>query len=151
MNNNKLKIIIAVIVIVIVLGVLFYWPRIGKKSVATDVPCLVPNVPLQQHIHPVLKINVDGKPQTVPANVGLGGNCERAVHTHDTAGTIHVEAQDSTEYTLGDFFSVWGEPVRKLGYNLEVKLDGQVYDSLKSQPEDIKFVDKQEIEMNYTK
>jgi hypothetical protein len=30
------------------------------------------------------------------------------MHTHDSTGVIHMEAPHPFEYTLGDFFSVWG-------------------------------------------
>src|SRR3989338_2181630 len=108
MANNKW--IWITIIVIIVLGILFYIPRMGKKTVATDVPCLTPNLPLLQHTHPHLVITIDGAAQKIPANIGLAA-CERALHTHDDSGTLHVEAQDKREYTLGDFFSVWGEPL----------------------------------------
>ena len=145
MTNNKSKIIIGVVVLLLILGALFYWPRLGKKKIVTDVPCLAPGIPLQQHIHPELKIVVGDKPQPMPANVGLTGGCERALHTHDDTGIIHVESQDSREYTLGDFFSVWGEPLQRLGYRLEVKVDGQVSGELGN----LKFKDKQKVELVY--
>jgi hypothetical protein len=30
------------------------------------------------------------------------------MHTHDSSGIIHMEAPHPFNYTLGDFFSVWG-------------------------------------------
>lgn len=131
---------------IIILGILFYIPRIGKKTIATDVPCLVTNIPLQQHIHPILKITVDGKAEAIPANIGLN-SCERAIHTHDDAGTLHVEAQDNSEYTLGDFFTVWGKQIDKPGYTVTITIDGKPNTEIKN----LKLKDKQEIILIYAK
>ncbi len=132
--------------IAIVLGILFYIPRIGKKTVATDVPCLIPNMPLLQHIHPILKIVVDGAQEAVPANIGLV-SCERALHTHDESGTLHIEAQDKRGYTLGDFFGVWGKTIKRSGYAVTMTIDNAPNTEL----EKLLLKDKQEIVLTYTK
>lgn len=129
-----------------VLGILFYIPRIGKKAISTDVPCLIANTPLLQHIHPALKIIIDGTQKPIPANIGLA-SCERALHTHDDTGTFHVEAQDKREYTLGDFFSVWGEQIEKSGYALAMTVDGRQSTALGK----LLLKEKQEIILTYTK
>jgi hypothetical protein len=62
------------------------------------------------HIHALLHVYVNGKPVTVPANIGLyrtKGICS-SIHTHDTSGVIHMEAARRYPFTLGDFFIVWG-------------------------------------------
>jgi hypothetical protein len=33
------------------------------------------------------------------------------LHTHDTSGIIHIEAAVTRHFTLGEFFSVWGQPL----------------------------------------
>lgn len=134
---------------ILVLGGLFAYPRFKNSSpgsVSSDVPCLVPNVPLVQHIHPHLTIIVDNTEETIPANLGLGA-CEKALHTHDATGQLHVEAQDSREYTLGDFFSVWGKSVLRDGYSLEVTSDDQPVQN----PELLQLKDEQHTMMKYTK
>lgn len=131
---------------IIILGILFYIPRIRKQTIATDVPCLIANVPIKQHIHPVLKITIDGKAEAIPANIGLA-SCERALHTHDDTGTLHVEAQDSREYTVGDFFTVWGKQIDKPGYTLIMTVDGKPNTELRT----LKLKDKQEIILEYRK
>lgn len=61
------------------------------------------------HHHVRLFIYVDGKPVTVPANIGLSAQAASPLHTHDTSGTVHVESADATfEPVLGQFFDVWG-------------------------------------------
>jgi hypothetical protein len=63
-----------------------------------------------QHYHAHLDILVDGKPATVPGNIGIDtSNGQLAeVHTHDTTGVIHVEAPDKDHrYVLGQVFAEW--------------------------------------------
>jgi hypothetical protein len=66
-----------------------------------------------------LDIYVDGKPVTIPQGIGIppGYKADAGttstdfisiLHTHDTSGTVHVEAPSSVSYTLGEFFDVWG-------------------------------------------
>lgn len=118
----------------------------NNGGVGTNVPCLVPNLPLTQHIHPHLQILVDDVQEFIPINAGLTG-CERALHTHDDTGEIHVESQDTRQYTLGDFMGVWNKPFNRDGYNLETTVDGQ----LVQDPAGILFKDGQHIVMNYKK
>ena len=62
------------------------------------------------HLHPVLRIRVDGNKVPVPANVGIdpGTQFLSPIHTHDATGTIHVESPEVRDFTLGEFFDVWG-------------------------------------------
>jgi hypothetical protein len=62
------------------------------------------------HIHALLHVYVNGKPVTVPANIGLyrAKGIFSSIHTHDTSGVIHMEAARRYPFTLGDFFIVWG-------------------------------------------
>ena len=132
---------------VLALLALFIYPRLGQKSYNGSVPCLVPDLPLALHIHPHLTIFVDGIQQTVPTDIGLNGSCERALHTHDTSGTLHVEAQAVRDYVLDDFLDVWGETIQKDGYNLEMKVDGAPSQEFGN----LLLKDKQEIILTYTK
>jgi len=73
------------------------------------------------HIHPHLDILIGGNRITIPANIGISPNTWKnhtidtygmtgmaPLHTHDTSGTIHVESNTVRNYTLGQFFDVWG-------------------------------------------
>ena len=68
------------------------------------------------HIHMLLQVYVDGNPVPVPQDIGInavGGTSQQFItvlHTHDTTGIIHVESPTQTNYTLGEFFNVWGVP-----------------------------------------
>lgn len=59
------------------------------------------------HIHPDLRIVINGEAQEISANVGISGNCMRPLHTHDGTGKLHVEFPRPHDFTLGDFFSIW--------------------------------------------
>ena len=73
---------------------------------------------------------IDGQSATIPANIGIdsslwqdhsldqyssmpdmpdGMSGMAPLHTHDTSGRIHVESRVSREYTLGEFFRIWGQ------------------------------------------
>jgi hypothetical protein len=62
------------------------------------------------HIHAMLHIYVNGLLRPLPANIGLdpAKGIESSMHTHDSTGIIHMEAPHPFNYTLGDFFAVWG-------------------------------------------
>lgn len=62
------------------------------------------------HIHAILRIYINGLLRPLPANIGLdpARGVESSLHTHDSTGIIHMEAPHPFNYTLGDFFAVWG-------------------------------------------
>lgn len=84
----------------------------------TDVPALVASAGLDlgpmgtaEHYHPKLRIIIDGKDVPIPANIGVDPTtgAMSAVHTHETDGTIHIEADTVGEtFTLGQLFTQWG-------------------------------------------
>jgi hypothetical protein len=62
------------------------------------------------HIHQHIDIYVDGQPVTVPADIGINVDQQylSPIHTHDSTGIIHVESPTQRDFTLGEFFDVWG-------------------------------------------
>jgi hypothetical protein len=120
------------------------------------VPCINPALPIpaQYHIHPVLKIIADGKPIPVPKNIGIAFRCEKAVHTHDETGTIHVEPNVYVPFSLGDFFDVWEKPFNR-DQILDFKRDGNheivmtVDGSASEEFEKLMLKDKQQIVIEY--
>ena len=62
---------------------------------------------LALHIHPNLKIIIDGRNETIPANIGLTQNVMKPIHTHDASGKLHIEGLCVRNFTLRDFFSIW--------------------------------------------
>ena len=62
------------------------------------------------HIHQHLDIFVNGKPVAVPVGVGVNESSGfiSDIHIHDNTGIIHVEAPVIQDFTLGQFFDIWG-------------------------------------------
>jgi hypothetical protein len=62
------------------------------------------------HIHSWLHVYVDGKAVTVPVDIGLDQSTGTfsPLHTHDTSGIIHMEADRTYPFTIGQVFAVWG-------------------------------------------
>jgi hypothetical protein len=77
------------------------------------------------HIHPHLEIIKAGKEKRVPSQIGIkpslwhdheydkymGDMGAAAVHTHDSSGILHVESSVTMNYTLGDFYKIWGQSI----------------------------------------
>jgi hypothetical protein len=74
---------------------------------------------LKYHIHAHLDVIVDGKPVTVPPQIGFAydirgkPNALSSLHTHQPDGVIHVEAPKQADYTLGQFFKEWQVPLSR--------------------------------------
>lgn len=88
------------------------------------------------HVHPQLTIFSRGQPVAVPQAVGTGTTgCLYWMHTHDSSGTIHVEAPSSNlTPTLGQFLDLArytnGEsvlPARKPGEPTRVYVNRKPY------------------------
>ena len=78
----------------------------------------------QFHIHPLLSIIADGKNIEIPANVGVTSACLHPLHTHDATGRIHVESPEKRDFSLADFFAVWGKAFSK-DQILDMKADSE--------------------------
>lgn len=61
------------------------------------------------HIHPEIKIMINGVEQNIPEDIGVNAIGMTAIHTHEGGGLIHVEAPIQKDFTIGDFFAVWGK------------------------------------------
>jgi hypothetical protein len=64
-----------------------------------------------EHYHPRLRVIVKGSEVGVPANIGVdpATGAMSALHTHESDGTIHIEADRAGEvFTLGQLFVEWG-------------------------------------------
>lgn len=62
------------------------------------------------HIHSHLDIFINGKPFTIPAQIGIvPAKCFYWLHTHDESGVIHIESPVNRNYTLGQFFDIWNQ------------------------------------------
>lgn len=90
------------------------------------------------HIHPHLTILDHGKPVAIPEDVGrpLAGQCLYWLHTHTPDGIIHVESPALREFTLGEFFDIWDQPLKRTdvagakprpGETVKVYVDGEPF------------------------
>ncbi|MDE2030721.1 MAG: hypothetical protein KGI58_00450 [Patescibacteria group bacterium] len=62
------------------------------------------------HIHQHLDVYIDGKSVPVPAGIGVNpmAGFISPIHTHDGSGVIHIESPKVQDFTLGQFFDIWG-------------------------------------------
>jgi hypothetical protein len=61
------------------------------------------------HSHPNLIITINGANFALPPTPGTFDNgCPQPIHTHDATGTLHIETDQGRDYTLGDWFLLWG-------------------------------------------
>lgn len=84
---------------------------------------------VEYHIHQHVTIFVNGQQKRIPAGVGITGEpweqqidggrflnntakgCVYWLHSHADDGIIHVESPSKRQFTLGDFFDVWNQPL----------------------------------------
>lgn len=78
---------------------------------------------VKYHIHVHLSLYVNGAQIAIPPGIGIvkpwqvigqyvqDGRLVYWLHTHDATGIIHVESPSQQEFTLGQFFQVWGQPL----------------------------------------
>lgn len=141
----------------------------GKTSRELSLMC-EPQEHEVMKIYPHLIINIDGQLQLIPANIGIKSlevetasreqamfqsSCLHFLHTRDATGTLHVESPIQADYTLSDFFAVWGKI-----FNKDQILDSKVDDkhTLKmlvngqesTQFENLILRDNDQIEIIYT-
>ncbi|MEY9862388.1 hypothetical protein ABH935_008033 [Catenulispora sp. GAS73] len=101
------------------------------------------------HVHSHLTLYINGMEQWVPAGVGVTrpvvldptrpdpsiteAHSFYWLHTHDESGVIHEEAPTPHDFTLGQFFDLWGQPLdrHEVGPaqgDVTVWVDGKSYD-----------------------
>ena len=131
-------------VFLVILVALVIWYRASSSSSGPNGQPVVginceANEQLATHYHAHLDIIWKGQPVKVPANTGIQPTCLYWMHTHDDSGVIHIEApqkEANRQFTLGDFFKVWGQPLSSSqvstikvgsGDQLKVWVDGQPY------------------------
>lgn len=109
------------------------------------------------HIHQHLDIFVNGKTVAVPAGIGIqeAQGFISPIHVHDETGIIHVESPVVADFTLGQFFDIWGVRFTATcigGYcaddthSLRVYVNGELS---KGDPRDIVLASHQEIVIAY--
>lgn len=125
-----------------------------------------PMVPGGYHVHAHLTLYVDGMEMWVPAGVGVlrpvvldpdhpdpvitAAKGYYWLHTHDESGVIHAEAPQKHDFTLGQFFDIWGQPLSRHEVGpakgaVTVSVDGKRYDG---DPRKVKIGDHVQIQLN---
>ena len=113
-NKTKTTIAVTIIIAFVLLG----WGNIaaifsGRNTTGQTTRELAMSCTLdmytQFHIHPHLTITVNGMQEKISANTGISLGCMHPIHTHDETGTIHIESPEQRDFTLSDFFAVWGK------------------------------------------
>jgi hypothetical protein len=68
---------------------------------------------LDVHYHAHLDVVVRGVRVTVPPSVGIDvrRSLISPLHTHDASGIVHIESAEDIPFTLGQFFTEWGQPL----------------------------------------
>lgn len=109
------------------------------------------------HTHQHLDIFVNGKPIDVPAEIGVNESAGfiSPVHTHEHNAIIHVESPIVRDFTLGQFFDIWGVKFTDQCVGsycvvgdkvLKVFVNGKLTEG---NPRDIKLERRQEIVITY--
>ncbi|MEI6511152.1 MAG: hypothetical protein WCO25_03865 [Candidatus Uhrbacteria bacterium] len=99
------------------------------------------------HIHPFLTVFVNDVRVPILPGVGIEeGKCMHPIHTHDATGKIHVESPKPANFTLGDFFLVWGKKFDELGTLEKMTVNGT--DS--TEGENLILIDHDKIVLRYT-
>lgn len=108
-KRKYMKIIIPVIIAVVAAGIagaILYQPPPTAMAI-NGVECNR-SEQLNYHVHSGLSVFVDGVEQQVPSNIGIpSSSCLYWLHTHSADGTVHVEAPETKEFTLGQFLDIW--------------------------------------------
>ncbi|HET9946914.1 MAG TPA: hypothetical protein VFQ63_02530 [Patescibacteria group bacterium] len=72
------------------------------------VACIDATQPLKQNFTFRLAIQIKGENISIPSHIGYdNGKCLRSLYTNDATGEVYVNANDSTQFTLGNFFQTW--------------------------------------------
>lgn len=102
------------------------------------------------HSHSLLSIYRDGVRLALPESIGLRG-CTYEVHTHDRSGVVHIEPSVTRTFTLGQFFSVWNQPLSRVavaGLTGPVRyfvIDNEIVTRFDGNPADLTFAAHKEI------
>ena len=91
------------LLIIIIGGIGYFALNYFNSQITFIAPVKLSDAPI--HIHSKLNIFIDGEKQSIPTNIGIG-RVHMPIHTHESDGTIHIESQDTRNYTLGNFFQI---------------------------------------------
>jgi len=156
MNDKGFTIGIIVLIILAIGGIILFSSKESAKPISNEQArnTCIQHTNIQLHIHPELKIFIEGQPVAIPTNVGVTDDCMRGLHTHDDTGKLHVEYLEPFDFKLGDFFAVWGQTFNRSQildkavddkHIIEMLVDGQP----STEFENLVLQDQQKIEIHY--
>lgn len=75
----------------------------------------VTNPPDTYNVHAHVTILVNNEPQALPKYIGASPagdtHCFYPIHTDDQSGRVHVIWSEADTFTLGQMFTIWGQPL----------------------------------------
>jgi hypothetical protein len=90
----------------------------ASGGIGQAVGGLTCTAPAAAYTYAHLSIFVNGQQVAIPANIGvvaptlaLQTGCSYPLRTDDLSGKIRFDAAAATAFTLGQFFSIWGQPL----------------------------------------
>jgi hypothetical protein len=95
-----------------------FWPAGSTSSGGQGQPVSGLNCTLRSNAYTYTHLSIydNGRLLALPANVGVveptmaaQTGCAYPLHTVDSSGKIHMDSTTHTPYTLGQFFSIWGQ------------------------------------------
>ncbi len=110
-----------VVVLLIIMAIISGQSSGGKTTREMALICTT-DMATEFHIHSHLQIVINGQALTLAEGIGIKSGCMNPLHTHDATGKIHVESPEKRDFTLADFFAVWGKTFTK-DQILEYKVD----------------------------
>jgi len=86
------------------------WPANADQAAAraNDINLPKHGTTLALHNHVNVQIFVHGQQEVVPVNIGINGNAIQSIHTHSSDGVVHIESGTVADFTLQQFFDIWG-------------------------------------------
>jgi hypothetical protein len=117
MNPNRGPIIFRCGILLAIISLAMMWDmRPSFSFSSSDRAPVIDNIGcdtmehFKMHIHAHLDIIVNGAAYPIPSDVGrIPGQCIYWVHTNDDSGIIHIESPENRNFTLGEFFDIWGK------------------------------------------
>lgn len=118
----------------------------ANRQIVDGIHCLTTEQ-VAYHVHTHLSVYVNGELRPIPAGIGIvqpvatqtpsgplygASNCYYWLHVHAQDGVIHIESPSVKQYTLGNFFNIWGQQlsrgqVASATAPLTVFVDGRPY------------------------
>ena len=107
-----MKLMLSAILLLLVIGGSFYFYHLAQTQPTyvglPTVPCIDYTKPVVQSFQFSIQITIYGKNYPLEKNIGHDyGNCLHDIFTKDASGIVYVHANDTENFTLGQFFDVW--------------------------------------------